>query len=187
MLTQEITTKKVNLIYKDTTRLKRFLYDPTGLRKKLEVLLGVIHDFLMSSKSGCLNLGHFGVSHIEVDVTLCGSHKIKSLNSTYRNKLKVTDVLSFPVYETLRIESESFVEPGPVLHLGDIFICREVAFRQAKEFKISFEEEVLHLFVHGFLHLCGYDHEVSREEEELMFCLEEKLLDKISKKLKKIK
>ena len=110
MLTQEITTKKVNLIYKDTTRLKRFLYDPTGLRKKLEVLLGVIQDFLMSSKSGCLNLGHFGVSHIEVDVTLCGSYKIKSLNSTYRNKLKVTDVLSFPVYETLRIESESFFE-----------------------------------------------------------------------------
>ena len=71
--------------------------------------------------------------------------------------------------------------------LGDIFICREVALRQAKEFGISIEEEILHLFIHGFLHLCGYDHEISREEEKLMFGLEEKLLEKISKKLKKSK
>ena len=187
MLTQEITTKKTNLTYVDTSRLDRFPYDPSVLKKGLTVSLDVMQDFLMSSKSDCLNLGHFGVSRIEVDLTLCGSYKIKGLNKTYRDKPKTTDVLSFPVYETLRSDGESFVDPGPIVHLGDIFICKEVALRQAKEFKISFEEEVLHLFVHGFLHLCGYDHELSGEEEKLMFGLEEKLLGKISKKLRKIK
>ena len=95
--------------------------------------------------------------------------KLKVLIQTTEINQKLTDVLSFPVYETLRSNSESFIEPGPVVHLGDIFICREVALRQAKEFKITFEEEFLHLFIHGFLHLCGYDHEMSKEEEELMF------------------
>ena len=187
MLTQEITTKKANLICTDTSRLNRFVYDRSDLKKRLKISLDVIQEFLMSSKSGCLGLGNFGVSQFEVDVTLCGNHKIKSLNTVYRNKQKVTDVLSFPVYETLRSDSDSFIEPGPVVHLGDIFICKEVATRQAKEFKISFEEEVLHLFIHGFLHLCGYDHEISKEEEELMFSLEDTLLDKVSKKLRKLK
>ena len=187
MLTQEITIKKTNLVYTDTTRLNKLLYNPSDLKTRLMVSLEVIQDFLMSSKSNCLGLGLFGVSQIEIDLTLCGSYKIKSLNSKYRNKPKTTDVLSFPVYESLRSNSESFMEPGPVVHLGDIFICREVALRQAKEFKITFEEEFLHLFIHGFLHLCGFDHEISKEEEELMFDLEEKLLDKISKKLRKLK
>ena len=187
MLTQEITTKKTNLIYTDTTRLNKPLYDPLGLKQKLITSLEVIQDFLMFSKLGCLGLSRYGVSHIEVDLVLCGAYKIKSLNASYRNKPKTTDVLSFPVYETLRDDSKDFVEPGPVMHLGDIFICREVALRQAKEFGISIEEEILHLFIHGFLHLCGYDHEISREEEKLMFGLEEKLLEKISKKLKKSK
>ena len=127
------------------------------------------------------------MSHVEVDLVLCGAFKIKTLNSSYRDKPKVTDVLSFPVYDTLRSNAEDFVEPGPVVHLGDIFICKDVALRQAKEFGISIEEEILHLFIHGFLHLCGYDHDLSRKEEKLMFGLEEELLDKISKKLKQSK
>ena len=187
MFTQEITTKKTNLTLNDTVRSKRLLYHPPNLKKSLMVSLDVFQDFLMSSKPNCLGLSSFGVSQVEIELTLCGSHKIKSLNLNYRNKPKITDVLSFPVYESLRNNSGSFTEPGPVVHLGDIFICREVALRQAREFKITFEEEVLHLFIHGFLHLCGYDHEISEEEEELMFDLEEKLLEKISKKLRKLK
>ena len=104
---------------------------------------------------------------------------------TIRNKNKATDVLSFPIFDTMRFESADWVRPGHIVNLGDIFICKDVALEQSKEFQVSLEEELLHLFIHGLLHLCGFDHEISEEEEVLMFGLEEKLIKQISTKLKK--
>lgn len=121
---------------------------------------------------------------VELDVHFCGDKKMKSLNKDFRNKDKTTDVLSFPVFESLRVDSDEFVFPGPV-HIGDIIISRNVAIRQAKEFKLPVEQEVIHLLVHGFLHLQGWDHEISEVEEEIMQKHEKKLLDAIRKKRKK--
>lgn len=116
----------------------------------------------------------------EFSITICGEQKIRSLNNTYRQKNKITDVLSFPVHDNLRQEGWDN-DFGPC-HLGDIIICFEVAKRQASEYKVSIEQELLHLAVHGLLHLCGFDHEISAAENKVMVGLEQKLIKQIYKK-----
>lgn len=127
---------------------------------------------------------HFkGVKDVSLVLTLCGKAKIKNLNREYRAKDKVTDVLSFGVHENLRPDLGPFDQNLPVMELGDIFICREVAKKQASEFQISYEMEVLHQLVHGFLHLLGFDHELSLSEEKIMEKEEAKLVKTIYKNL----
>jgi probable rRNA maturation factor len=115
-----------------------------------------------------------GISQLDVSLTLCGKKRIQSLNRVHRKKDKITDVLSFPVHD-LYLKKKLLGYIG----LGDIFICLDVAQGQAKEFKISVREEIIHLFVHGFLHLLGYDHEISKKEEKKMFALERNLISRL--------
>jgi probable rRNA maturation factor len=115
---------------------------------------------------------------IVINVSLSSDAEIIEINSEHRNKDKITDVLSFPMQESMRTgEFEDFL---PEIELGDILICKSVCVSQAKEFELTYFEEFIHLFVHGFLHVYGYDHEVSEEEELIMESLEVSLLMKIS-------
>lgn len=101
-------------------------------------------------------------SDAEVSVTFCDNEYIKSLNKQYRNKDSATDVLSFPIYD---FDSEEIPEDEPLM-LGDIVISIERAKEQAKEIGNTFLEEIAFLVVHSMLHLLGYDHERSPEDEE---------------------
>ncbi len=143
----------------------------------MEKSLCVLEDFFNEELPNCFTLEH----KIEFSVTICGSERIQELNKTYRDKDKQTDVLSFPVHDDLRNSESVFNEQ--VICLGDIFICYEVALEQAKRFNLSFEEEFLHLYIHGLLHLCGYDHDLSGEEEEIMQEFESKLLKNVALQL----
>lgn len=120
-----------------------------------------------------------------LSLTLCGDARMRRLNSEHRGKDKTTDVLSFPAQLTLRDPrgERDWFAPG-ILPLGDLVISLPQARRQAKEFKVSLEEEIVHLFFHGFLHLCGYDHELSSAEEKLMEKEEARLLEKFAVKRK---
>ena len=100
-----------------------------------------------------------------------GDQKIQTLNREYRQKDKKTDVLSFPTYDSLE---EVDLPPGLMVDFGDIFICHSKVTSQAREFEITEAEEFIHLVVHGFLHLIGYDHERSIKDEEIMEELEKK-------------
>jgi probable rRNA maturation factor len=135
-------------------------------KKKLPQIEGFLEKFFKESPSS---------QHYYVSLNLCGRAKIISLNDQYRNKNKVTDVLSFPIFESLRVEKKDITHI-PDIEFGDIYVCYEVASKQSREFKISVEEEIVHLFIHGFLHLLGYDHEISLKEEKIMEELEEQLL-----------
>ena len=117
---------------------------------------------------------------LNLNVLLVDEKTIQQLNADHRQKDKVTDVLSFPNQENLRAGDYKFYAPEE--ELGDIIICYEVCERQAREHGLSFSEEFLHLAIHGYLHICGYDHEISEKEEKLMEGLEEKLLLEIKKK-----
>lgn len=119
-----------------------------------------------------------GVSKLSMSITICGRRKIQTLNRDYRNKDKPTDVLSFPLFDDLRQFKDTW--PGP-MELGDIVICWPKVLQQALEFKITPEQEFIHLFVHGYLHLLGYDHELSRNEELIMEKYEQKLVGRIYK------
>jgi len=137
-----------------------------------------------SFKAFVLKNPHFdGVKVVTISVTLCGRAKMRSLNKKYRQKDYATDVLSFPVYENLRPDKRVKEKNLPEVELGDLVICKEIAKKQAQEFKISYEQELIHLAVHGFLHLLGFDHEISDKEEKIMETYEEELVRKIYKAL----
>jgi probable rRNA maturation factor len=128
---------------------------------------------------------HFkGVKEVGITLTLCGKAKIRTLNREYRNKDKATDVLSFGIYENLRLDSKPKEKSLPLMELGDLVICKEVARSQAREFGITYKQEIIHLSVHGFLHLLGYDHELSQKEEKIMEELEQSLVKNIYRSLK---
>jgi len=109
----------------------------------------------------------------EVSVTLCDNAFIRKLNKQYRNMDKHTDVLSFPIYDNGDFDIGECIS-GAVL--GDIVISLERAKEQAKEIGHSFLEEVAFLTIHSTLHLLGYDHERSKEDDELQCRTQKKIL-----------
>ncbi len=116
------------------------------------------------------------LKQVEVNLVICSNQKIRRLNRLYRNKDSVTDVLSFPLYNSVK-ELKKLIE----VDLGDIYIALPYTKKQAKELKIPLEKEVIFLLIHGLLHLIGYDHERSEQDEKIMFDLEFKLAQKILK------
>lgn len=106
---------------------------------------------------------------------------MRSTNLMHRGKDTTTDVLSFPVQEDIRSgKNLDWLSPGE-LALGDLLISVPRARLQARQFGVSLEEELVHLFFHGFLHLIGFDHEISRREELIMQKHEAELLEQFAK------
>ena len=136
----------------------------------------VFEAYCFGKKKGQLGLDSKRVQRIEMGVTLCGKQRIRTLNREYRGKDKSTDVLSFPVYEDLRVGSAERQFLMPEIDLGDVMICREKVYQQAREFDLPPVAEALHLVAHGLLHLCGHDHERSLAEEKEMQRLEDQLV-----------
>lgn len=101
-----------------------------------------------------------------VSLTYTDNEGIRTLNREYRNKDTATDVLSFPMFDTEN--EEIYALDGTAAELGDIVISLERAKEQSEQFGHSFEREVAFLCVHSVLHLLGYDHEISDEEDRIM-------------------
>ena len=94
----------------------------------------------------------------EVSVTFTDDRGIRAINQAYRGLDKPTDVLSFPLFETA----------GGTRQLGDIVLSLERCLAQGEEFGHGFARECAFLTVHSTLHLLGYDHVNSAEEEREM-------------------
>ena len=109
-------------------------------------------------------------SPAEVSVTLVDNAQIHEMNLQYREVDRPTDVLSFPIFD------EEGLEDGSATVLGDIVLSLEQAAKQAEEYGHAFEREVAFLCVHSVLHLLGYDHETSPEDEKDMFARQEAVL-----------
>ena len=86
-----------------------------------------------------------------VTVAFVSDRMMRELNRRWRGKPETTDVLSFPAEQDQFEEAEGQT-------LGDVVISVEQAARQASENKLSFEDEIAQLILHGLIHLCGYDH-----------------------------
>lgn len=116
----------------------------------------------------------------EVSLLLTNNEEIQELNRDYRNLDQATDVLSFPIYEREEIEALLKDQEGPeLILLGDIIISMERAGEQALEYGHSLKREVAYLFVHGLLHLLGYDH-LEEDEKKEMRTREEEILKSFS-------
>lgn len=139
-------------------------------------------------------------SDAEVSVTFTDNEGIKELNRDFRNIDRETDVLSFPLFENIEQAYESCCDgsesadtdieidvvdntedekKSKKLPLGDIVVSLEKAMSQAEEYGHSFERELAFLCVHSVLHLLGYDHETSEEDEKQMFAKQEEILHSI--------
>lgn len=98
----------------------------------------------------------------DIELLVVHNDEIQQLNKEHRKIDKATDVLSFPMDFDL-----------PNMPLGSIVISVDFVEEKAKEYGHSFDEEFSLLFIHGLLHLLGYDHEVDNgehrnKEEELI-------------------
>ena len=119
----------------------------------------------------------------EVEVNFVTEEEIRELNARTRDTDRVTDVLSYPMLDEIRpFTRENYpfdVDPeNGRVPLGSIVICREVAARQAEEYGHSRDREETYLFVHGLLHLLGYDH-MTEEDKSVMREAEERILSAI--------
>lgn len=114
-----------------------------------------------------------GAEYFEISLLMTDDERIRELNRQYREKDYATDVLSFPMSE------DPFEEGGM---LGDIVISADTAAKQAADAGIELRRELAFLFIHGLLHLLGYDHEEGPEQEEEMFSLQEEILQNLIEK-----
>lgn len=106
--------------------------------------------------------------NISVGLSFSNKEEIQQLNKKYRNKDVPTDVLSF--------HSDPEIADD---YLGDIVICYQVCQDQAIKYEHSLKREFSFLFLHGLLHLAGYDHE-EKEEERIMFALQDEILNELN-------
>ena len=119
----------------------------------------------------------------EVSVTFVDDEGIRELNKKFRNMDKPTDVLSFPLLDYEGESEEPFFDE--LCHnLGDIVISLERAMAQANEFGHSFEREVAFLTAHSMLHLLGYDHELSEEDDADMRRRQNDIMDRLGLSVK---
>lgn len=128
--------------------------------------------FFSSIADNALNIS--GTDNVSVNLILTDNEFIKSLNTEFRGKNKPTDVISFAYRD----------DPFPIIdnqleELGDIYISLETASLQALEYKVTIADEIKRLIIHGILHLLGYDHEKSSDDEKIMVALEEKYFHEI--------
>ena len=117
---------------------------------------------------------HLGLSFDPIiSVSLVSDELIHQINNDYRHIDRVTDVISFAFNDGE--DRKSLYQSNSLVVLGDIYICIDQAKRQAEEYGHSLDREMKFLFVHGLLHLLGYDH-MKKEDEEIMFPLQEEIL-----------
>jgi len=111
-----------------------------------------------------LTLDDQGVGAAEISLTLLDDQAIGALNRQYLGKDRPTDVIAFSLGD------------GPGV-LGDVYLGVDQARRQAQEFGVTLEEELVRLAVHGTLHVLGHDHPAGPERTQSpMFVLQERLV-----------
>ena len=113
----------------------------------------------------------------EVSLSVVSADQIRELNANFRQIDRITDVLSFPMYEREEldeIEEKKEYEDYEV-NIGDIVLCYDRAVEQAKEYGHSLKREICYLVTHCIFHLLGYDH-MEEEEKQMMRTREEQVL-----------
>ena len=116
-------------------------------------------------------LKKLGIKEAVFNIIVVDNDYIHKLNKEYRSIDRETDVITFA------LEDDKTFNPS-VRILGDVYISVEKAKSQSEDYGHSFLRELSFLAVHGMLHLLGYDH-MKKEEEEVMFKLQEEILDEM--------
>jgi len=105
-----------------------------------------------------------------IEVVLLGEKGMRNINKRYAGKNQVTDVLSFAFSEIKKATKKDlvFVDPPDAQKvLGEILLCPSKIKKNAKKFKKDLKEELAFVFVHGLLHLLGYDHKDTKSTNKM--------------------
>jgi len=140
------------------------IYDKTSKKELKKYSKDIKKYYELTLKTLKLN------EEFDLSLVVVGPKKIQEINRDYRNKDQETDVISFA-----NIDSEDDYSFEDNYNLGDIFINVDRVKKQAKEYKHSIKREYCFLFVHGLLHLLGYDH-MNLKDEKKMFSLQKKII-----------
>ena len=103
---------------------------------------------------------------VSLTLLLSNNKNVKKLNKYFRNKNKSTDILSFPINKKIKISKNTY--------LGDIIISYNYLDKPKSQNLKSFKEKVIKIFIHGFLHLLGFNHIKNKDYTKML--REEKLL-----------
>jgi len=120
----------------------------------------------------------FNKKYINFSILLAGNKEIKMLNNKFRKKNKTTNILSFPFYK--RNEIKKKIKNEDRIYLGDIILNFYKIKKKAR--KNEFEKEFNKLWIHGLLHLLGYQHDTNKDFYEMR-----KLENRIFKQVEKTK
>jgi len=148
---------KVNIIVEDSKWKKEIPTIERMLKKNVKKIYSSID---RTSKK----------KNLEISVLLTNKTKMKKLNKDFRRTLKDTDVLSFPYHEKNFFLKRKLPTIG-IIYLGDLAFSYDYIKKQ----KTNFVEYVNKIFIHGCLHLVGYEHDNLKNYKE-MHLLERKLL-----------
>ena len=112
---------------------------------------------------------------VSLTILLSNNKNIRKLNKKFRNKNKSTDVLSFPSEKKINLKKSPYI--------GDIIVSYEFMNKPKNLSVLEFQNKVIKIFIHGFLHLLGYDHiklkdfkEMLIEEKKIYQTIEEKIV-----------
>lgn len=157
--------------------------EDSGWSKSLsdvETLINTCLEAMMDSVPETKVFGKF--STLEISVLLTGNEAIQTLNRDYRGKDKPTNVLSFPSLGDEEIKAyfqDGATLPDYPVSLGDIIFSLQTLEGEARAQNKDLADHFCHLFIHGLLHLLGYDHVQDRDAEH-MEALEKAILGKLA-------
>ena len=114
---------------------------------------------------------------VSFTILLSNNKNIKKLNKKFRNKNKSTDILSFPSEKKINLKKSPYI--------GDIVVSYEFINKPKGLSTLEFKNKIAKIFIHGFLHLLGYDH-IKLKDFKKMLIEEEKIYQTIEKKIVKL-
>jgi len=112
---------------------------------------------------------------ISLTLLLSNNRFIKKLNKDFRNKNKSTDILSFPLTKKILITKQTYI--------GDIIISYDFMNKPKSQKIRDFKEKVVKTFIHGFLHLLGFNH-IKDKDYKKMLSEEEEIYKSVISKIK---
>ena len=116
----------------------------------------------------------FSNKKIRLTLLLSNNKNIKKLNKRFRNKNRPTDILSFPFSENIKISKDTYI--------GDIIVSYDYIYKSKSQNLKIFEKKIIKIFIHGFLHLLGFDH-INNKDYKKMLKEEEKIYQSVISKI----
>jgi probable rRNA maturation factor len=139
------------------------VYGAAAWKKAFPRMKGKIEKAAAAAYAAAKKPTAFRGRSFEITILLATDAQVRRLNRDYRGKDKPTNVLAFPQMDLRRKPAVTDVTPS----LGDIALALQTIKRECREQKKSIENHILHLVVHGTLHLLGYDHMNARDAKAM--------------------